>query len=541
MSQPERNPFRTLEAVPHSRSRRGPGSAGQPLGSRNPRELRWLAVAILGALWTVTGCRDLQADPGFCAHCANDAGPRTGKPQAVTSNGSTAGSDDTGNGPLGVGTGPDDVSGAGGRRAEANAGSSAVPNDAGMSAEDPGAAGASSATDAQVSDARANPPPLDACGSTCTGRTPICLAASKSCVQCAENRSESCSRETPICDLTTHACVQCTETNHSACRGDTPVCDAATQRCVQCTAAQAEACTGTAPVCDPVSHSCVQCLEGSARACLRPTPVCNAQTHTCAQCNPGQSEACANETPVCEPTLHSCVQCIDNADCPANLARCNRANHTCEACQQDAACRRFSERPVCDDASGTCVACTSASEVERCGANPCVASTHTCSSHRKNSQSACAACETSSDCTSGLFCLPHVVAGQSLGNFCFPQRTSAGCGDINPDVRPYSRVAEALSTEGGIDVSYCVPYVSCRAVADAMSQKDCLISGLPDVIPCGDGQPNDGVCDASGKCTYSCENTYDCPGLDSVCSPAPAAFCELPMQPAPVPMPAPAP
>jgi len=496
-----------------------------------------VGFATLLAAWCAAGCRDLRADPGFCAHCPNDPGPRTRDAQAVTAIPAAVNSDDAG--AAGI------ASGADARPDSAAGGTMSVASDAGLMTGRAGGGGTPSPPDAQVDaqvlDARANQPPPEPCAGACSGRMAVCLAGSNTCVQCAEGHSEACTRDTAVCDLTTHACVQCTMSNHSACHGDTPVCDAATKRCVQCTATETQACVGTAPVCDPGSHSCVQCLASNLSACSAATPVCNAQTHTCAQCNPGELGACPAETSVCEPTSHSCVQCVANSDCPVELARCDRATHRCDGCMQDAVCRRFAERPLCDVMSGACVACTKATEAERCGAAACVAESHICSSHPKNSLSPCAACDSSEDCASGLLCLPHSIGGQNLGNFCFPQGTTAGCGDTNPDARPYSRASQAAAADG-TNISYCVPNVSCRALADATSQKDCLNASLPENTACGDRQLNDGVCDARGKCTYHCANASDCPSLNlPYCSGAPGAVCEPMPAPMPAPSPAPAP
>jgi hypothetical protein len=508
------------------------------------QRLRPLWVIALGAAYCALGCRDLRTDPGFCAHCPNDAGLRTLDAQSVTgssepaANSGAPGTSSAGNAGANVAR---PRAGAGGMNRSANAGAGGVtgtPNDAGVQSARGGADGASM-PDAQPLDARPTDarPPTDAsmevCQPTCSGRTPICLAGSATCVQCAENRLQACTGATPVCDLATHSCVQCTEASQASCRGDTPVCDIATQRCVQCTESHPGACSSQAPVCDTASQTCVQCLDDRAEACIAPTPVCSSQTRTCVQCNPGQSAACPPDASICEPTLHACVQCVDNTDCPtADRARCNRASHACEGCLQDAVCRPFADTPVCDLASGACVACTTATEAERCRGGVCIAASHTCSPNPKNSLGQCAACSADAECASGLLCLPHVTSGRNIGNFCFPQRPANGCADTDPSARPYSSyVSEARSVDG-VSVNYCVPQVSCRAVTDAISQKDCLSMGLPDSTRCGDPAVNDGFCNARGKCTYGCENTYDCPSLDlSACSPAPGGVCEAPATP----------
>jgi hypothetical protein len=199
-------------------------------------------------------------------------------------------------------------------------------------------------------------------------------------------------------------------------------------------------------------------------------------------------------------------------------------------------CRRFADTPICDLASGACVTCTKASEAERCRGGVCIAASHTCSLNPRNSLGRCAVCSADAECATGLLCLPHISAGKNLGNFCLPERTASGCADTDPSARPYGgRASEARSVDG-VNASYCAPHVSCRAITDAILQKDCFSMGLPDSSKCGDPALKDGFCNARGKCTYACENTYDCPSLDlSVCSPtpteAPSSVCEAPATP----------
>jgi hypothetical protein len=134
------------------------------------------------------------------------------------------------------------------------------------------------------------------------------------------------------------------------------------------------------------------------------------------------------------------------------------------------------------------------------------------------------ACQTDSQCGPGLACVAQVIDGIDLGSYCFPLRTN-GCADENYVNRPFSRPLDALSVDDSPG-TYCLPQASCRAVVDATQQRRCSVMGPADADICGDPKLRDGICSASGSCTYRCQANSDCPSLGPASCRMPEGYCE---------------
>jgi hypothetical protein len=418
----------------------------------------WLCLAALSA----AGCRDLKADPGFCADCPADS-VNTRDAQAASAvpaadGGRDAGSSTSPSMPVVAGHDSQPTAAVGGALGSAgnlsSAGGSPAtrPSMAGAGGGSAGAAGTRSAP------AGAQAPPLAGAGGhagaaalPCGGRCVICEESTQSCLQCSDTNTTQCGPELRACKPD-HTCVQCSATDHSACTGKTPVCDVAAYKCVACTAQDHGACSGDKPLCDVSHNSCVQCSAASHAACSGDKPICDPVSQSCVPClGNGRDSSCPNGMPVC--SAQKCVECAQSADCPlVQRARCDVANHSCAACSDDGDCQHLANTPVCDLASGICEACTQQSEATRCPGEVCMLATHTCAPKPTGTLPACSSCSSDSQCGPGLACVAQTVEGRNVGNFC-------------------------LNDQGG----------------------------------CGGAASNAGVCTASGKCSYSCTADSDCP------------------------------
>lgn len=137
--------------------------------------------------------------------------------------------------------------------------------------------------------------PNDACNNACSGSTPVCDSATRTCRVCTA--TAGCGRDSPVCNtaVSLGACVQCTVDTHC---GPGQVCDGTAHACkVRPDAGTAggtdagtpdagnpgacsPACTGLAPHCEPATASCVACLED---AHCGPGGQCDPVTFACAQ------------------------------------------------------------------------------------------------------------------------------------------------------------------------------------------------------------------------------------------------------------------
>ena len=176
----------------------------------------------------------------------------------------------------------------------------------------------------------------------------------------ASSPATGCDRNKPICDVSRKeiTCVECASDDH--CSGATPTCDVATKTCV------AE-CTGPGDCGDPdlpaclVSDEggvCVQCVSDGD--CPAATPACNTQTNTCAATCSDDTQ-CGGLTPVCNTTTGLCVGCLDNSGCTNGV--CDTNGGTCVGCLTDGDCAGAS---TCDPATKTCSVPTSCTDNSTC-------------------------------------------------------------------------------------------------------------------------------------------------------------------------------
>jgi hypothetical protein len=336
--------------------------------------------------------------------------------------------------------------------------------------------------------------------------TPACVSGA--CVPCSSTNATACT-VAQVCDTVLNRCVQCTDTDASKCTGTTPICNAATNTCVACngdlgstatfacSSAAAPICSagacvacannrgGAAPACslatEPacVSGQCLQCSTTSTSACSGSTPVCDAALHQCRPCDGsyggGSSLACAGATsPVC--VSGACAPCTGNFGGGAGSC----ASATMPACLPSGACVQCSTgdtalcagaTPICDEASSTCVACDGAYAS---------GTTHACTDFAKPQcvSGACVQCASGADCAN-----PTPIC----------DATSRACGACNgDDGTATSRACPAAS-----------PTCSSTGCRPCTANSDCTFAGATHT---------GAVCNTvSGRC-IQCGIDADCPG-----------------------------
>jgi hypothetical protein len=199
----------------------------------------------------------------------------------------------------------------------------------------------------------------------------------------------ACSPAKPICIAATKACVQCTADNECSpgafCQ--TSPSSSLVNTCVEC---RQESDCAVGKHCLVETGQCVGCLAPAHCAALPLTNACDQATHQCRAC--AADAECAN-TPgrsVCH--AGACVQCAGEkrGACGEDQPACNVTSSTCEACKADGDCTRFGK--VCDEASAKCVACTPDTEAARCGSKSCNPATFTCTDTTRASVDVCLPC-----------------------------------------------------------------------------------------------------------------------------------------------------
>ncbi|MGI5864470.1 MAG: lamin tail domain-containing protein [Myxococcales bacterium] len=277
-----------------------------------------------------------------------------------------------------------------------------------------------------------------ACSPACSGSTPICDEATKTCKACTEDKgceagkvcdtsvakgqcvdctSDShCADPTPICDLEAKACVVCTAyygcptsdycdtsypggrcvktstgcSSSSECSGATPVCNTVTRECVVCTATEGcgvgEVCNTLVAGgrCDPVSTGCT-----SSAQCSSPTSVCDTSSGKCVVCTATEGceedEVCNTSVPGgrCDPMSTGCTS---SAQCSSPTPVCDTQTQQCvvctptEGCEEDEVCNTLVAGGRCDPKSTGCTdsnQCSSPTPVCNTQTQQCVVCTAT--------------------------------------------------------------------------------------------------------------------------------------------------------------------
>jgi hypothetical protein len=463
------------------------------------------------ALVCTAACRDLKADPGYCATCALDgaipglseqAAPNLGVSAAGTtsasppnqSNTSTAvagtsvppaiaGSSATGRPGAGtsVAVAGSSAAGRSGIAGTAQAGKSAATSGVGAGA---GGAGRSGTVAGAAGDA--NPVERDAGVDAGSVMTLPC--------------GRECSGDKPVCDDITHSCVQCTREEAQACSGDLSVCDPVTNNCVGCL--NDDSCPAVTPACDTQKQRCVTCLRSRPNSCRREVPVCDEAMQQCVECMTGQTQACRDNRSLCDETSHACVECLNNNGCPMrDHPVCSQ--HQCMGCQSQSDCReRFQDAPVCDMSSHSCVRCVMDSDCGTANNMRCDVARHVCEpipQPMPGTKQACERCENDNQCAGAEN--GRAACGQ-LGNFGMYCFASA------PPACEKPLTAQPLNGKPG---TFCMPvnYASCEAVnkaGDSCSQQQ-------PQEQCGGG----GVC-MNNLCTFRCDREEQCPADLAKCN-----------------------
>ncbi|HMJ11902.1 MAG TPA: hypothetical protein VK524_10840 [Polyangiaceae bacterium] len=340
------------------------------------------------------------------------------------------------------------------------------------------------------------------------------------CVQCLSD--DDCSGGTPACDVATKTCVGCTE-SAKHCSGQLGECNPSNQTCVQCLG-KAD-CGAATPVCD-LKHECVGCLAD--KDCSGATPACDVAEQECVGCT-NSALHCKGSKPLCDSAAQACVQCLSHDDCTDPTAsRCNAGQ--CQPCIESAQCDHIDDRGVCDESSGIgqCVQCTG-KQYEACGVDTantgrafvCDSTSRTCSDQTAGSSGLCGQCVSDAECPSGQLCVLQQFNSTTIGYFCVWQRAAGvgGAPSSCTNARPYFKAVGDAESIDGTTADICTLAVStCPAQNDFRSPAiNCAPAGVPNDALCGFGGVADGYCralpapeDDMYRCTVPCGSPDDC-------------------------------
>lgn len=350
-------------------------------------------------------------------------------------------------------------------------------------------------------------PSLSCSGDTnCPSALPVC--SNNECVACTAAAQCTPRGETPQCDDdvgsdTLGECVECTIDGHCASGG---MRHCVNRICEQC---------GTNAHC--AAFATAQCDDGECIAC----------TSSVACADHGARDGCNLDGPAA--TRGQCVQCESHTDCPDAAPRCDGTG-ACMPCSGvsagNAACAGRVGNTMCNlradaETFGECVECTGENEGTACGDNSCKQATGECTETERLRTNPCRACEADSECNGNGKCVGQMLSGRYLGSFCFPADPIGGCASrTNPLAKPYSEAGPATSIDG-YAADFCLPRTSCDAYFDALNAQTCA-----DPEECGVSDLPDGLCsEATGTCTYICEENYECPASLPTCDAL--NFCRL--------------
>lgn len=155
------------------------------------------------------------------------------------------------------------------------------------------------------------PPDLGPCSGACTDPTPVCDAATDTCVECLA--TTDCTAG--VCNPATSNCVECVETSDCT----DAICDPATNTCVECTA-NTDCPDAAASAC--VTNVCTPCSTNDDCTHIGGAGVCDAGT--CVECTGTDYAACGGN--VCDSRLKTCTgfapgsgnlcgECVSDAQC----------------------------------------------------------------------------------------------------------------------------------------------------------------------------------------------------------------------------------
>lgn len=303
------------------------------------------------------------------------------------------------------------------------------------------------------------------------------------------------------------------------CKGTTPLCDAASNTCVGCL--NASDCKPSTPVCDATLNTCVECAN-SANCKSTSKPACDTTSNTCVACV-ANADCKAAAKPFCDKAAAQCVVCLKRADCTdAKASVCSAG--ACTACTVDADCAGFDGKGVCD--AGTCVQCTG-KKFAACGQDDgtplvCDSLKRTCASSKQHSSGSCQPCVSDAQCDLGKMCVLDTFGTpkQDVGYFCHWKKGDIANGapaDCFATGSPYAGTQVDATSVDGITNDVCALRASTCAARNQFGSKDCALASAPNDSACSFSPPKDSKCvqvpsSSSYRCTMTCLTSDDCPG-----------------------------
>jgi hypothetical protein len=365
----------------------------------------------------------------------------------------------------------------------------------------------------------------------CAGRTD----GKSRCVkgQCAlcdpSQTSAGCTGKTPICDAATLTCKGCTVTPDNCAK---PLVCTAGGACGSCATA-ADCATPTSPICDAASTLCRPCATNAECVAGPKLPFCVSQT--CSSCNPATEEGCTDPTkPDCRGDVkggYSCQPC-NNGSCAGHPGTvCDAGSGRCVACVGDNDCSSAARTPFC--ANNQCVGCDTTTNIAlvadlRCalkaGGQPACIRTGT-------QQGACGACDPggSRGCSNNQLCCETAGVAACVGNTT-AQCTACGAPACNPLISDNCsgrtcRCGSGAACSGTGAQRFCASATCSECRNDA----DCTSAGAP-LCEGGLCVACNGAASAAGRCAAKaagtvCATSGALSGRCTACDPATNAGC----------------
>src|SRR5690606_2726318 len=182
-----------------------------------------------------------------------------------------------------------------------------------------------------------------------------------------------------------------------------------------------------------------------------------------------------------------------------------------------------SDRPnasVCHEDSGACVQCTKDDE-SPCGDYSCDPVAFTCTETERGKTGTCRPCLADSECEGDRRCIELKFQGEPHGWYCMLQPPPMG-GCVGASPAPWKvPLLNRPSRSGEEPANYCginEALTTCEAVhaaregqsVDCQDDSECPRGGLCRLVgPAGVG---------TNRCTYACEETFECPSTGGLAS-----------------------
>jgi hypothetical protein len=274
-------------------------------------------------------------------------------------------------------------------------------------------------------------------------------------------------------------------------------------------------CPVTAPVC--LEEKCTPCSDSAACSARADTPACDPASGGCVECTSADAAKCSTDSKVCKTGGTTCIACNAAADCTdPNKPICEA--DACRACTADADCT-FAGK-VCRESTGQCVECepnaADATQENCSNGKACDPGTFTCTGAPRGTLNDCEACVSDHECKTGWRCVATVFDSSPHGTYCL-----LAAPDLPAQCISQYRLSRLATSTLGVADDYCFPnerLTTCEALR--VFANPCVDPRTPPMrATCGTPELPGSLC-VEGLCTYGCDVTRDCIGVDKCILPS---------------------